>query len=144
MGLGINIKKIRGVDDLRRIVCRIPNRNVRIFFCIIGNKMTILHGFFKRESLNYLVEIVTVIARMKELEMTEKQEQWVVGQKFDDYLKEQGVYEETIIQSEIEFLIEQIQEKMKSEKFSKEELCNFVLAQLGQIGQKFDVELGSQ
>ena len=76
--------------------------------------------------------------------MTEKQEQWVIGQKFDDYLKEQGVYEETIIRSEIEFLIELIQEKMKSEKFSKEELCNFVLAQLGQIGQKFDVELGSQ
>ena len=67
LGLGINIKKIRGADDLWRIACRIPNRNVRIFFCIIENKMVILHVFFKRENQNYLVEIETAISRMKEL-----------------------------------------------------------------------------
>ena len=75
--------------------------------------------------------------------MSNENEQWVSGQKFDDYLKEQGIYEDTVIGSEIEFLIELIQEKMKSEETSKDEICNLVLTQLRLIGQKLKLEFGS-
>ncbi len=75
--------------------------------------------------------------------MSNENEQWVSGQKFDDYLKEHGIYEDTVIGSEIEFLIELVQEKMESEKTSKDEICNLVLTQLGLIGQRFKLELGS-
>ena len=75
--------------------------------------------------------------------MTKTNEQWISGQKFDDYLKEHGIYEDTVIGSEIEFLIELIQEKMKSENISKDEICNLILTQLKLIGQKFNIELGS-
>ena len=54
--------------------------------------------------------------------MSNENEQWVSGQKFDDYLKEQGIYEDTVIGVRIEFLIELIQDKMKSEETSKDEI----------------------
>ena len=40
--------------------------------------------------------------------------------KFDDFLKERGTYEKTILTAELEILIEIVEESIQSDKMSKE------------------------
>ena len=72
--------------------------------------------------------------------MTKNKETWVRGQKFDDFLKEQGIYEETVLQAEFEVLIELINEFVQSEKFSKVEFAKLAISQLELIGQQLKID----
>ncbi len=72
--------------------------------------------------------------------MTKNKETWVRGQKFDDFLKEQGIYEETVLLAEFKILIELINEFVQSEKFSKVEFAKLAISQLELIGQQLKID----
>ena len=72
--------------------------------------------------------------------MTKNKETWVRGQKFDDFLKEQGIYEETVLLAEFKILIELINEFVLSEKFSKVEFAKLVISQLELIVQQLKID----
>ena len=62
--------------------------------------------------------------------MSIENETWIPGKKFDDFLKEQGIYEETKVKAEYEVLVELVQEFMQSEKISKVEFGKLALSLL--------------
>ena len=53
--------------------------------------------------------------------MSLENETWIPGKKFDDFLQEQGIYEETKVKAKYEALVELVHEFMQSEKISKVE-----------------------
>ena len=59
--------------------------------------------------------------------------------KFDDFLKERGTYEKTILTAELEILIEIVEESIQSDKMSKE-VGKLILGQIAMIGQKMGTE----
>ena len=73
--------------------------------------------------------------------MAKTNETWVRGQKFDDFLKEQGIYEKTVLLAEFEVLVELITEFIQTEKISKAEFGKLVLSQLELIGGQLNSEI---
>ena len=59
--------------------------------------------------------------------------------KFDDFLKERGTYEKTILTAELEILIELVEDSIQSNKMTKE-VGKLILGQIAMIGQKMGTE----
>ena len=70
--------------------------------------------------------------------MSTENETWIPGKKFDDFLKEQGIYEETKVRAEYEVLVELVQEFMQSEKISKVEFGKLALTLLESLGKQLE------
>ena len=70
--------------------------------------------------------------------MSIENETWILGKKFDDFLMEQGIYEETKVKAEYEVLVEFVQEILQSEKISKVEFGKLALTLLDSLGKQLE------
>ena len=70
--------------------------------------------------------------------MSTENETWIPGKKFDDFLKGQGIYEETKVKAEYEVLVELVQEFMQSEKISKVEFGKLALTLLDSLEKQLE------
>ena len=68
---------------------------------------------------------------------------WYKGSSLDDFLKEEGIYDEVVAQVEKEVIAWQLQQAMKKKKITKQRMAELMKTSRAQVDRLLDPDNGS-
>ena len=132
-------------NGLWEIRTDLPTKRIaRVLLCLYREHLVVLHGFIKKTRATPDEELATARKRQKELGAMSKKN---MGTSIDDFLKEEGIFEEAQAQAIKEVVAWQLAEAMKKRKISKNKMATLLKTSRTQIDRildpKNDITLGS-
>ncbi len=120
------------------------NRTARIFVCRHERHLVALHGYIKKTRATPDEDLALARKRPKGVEaMTRKH----MGSSIDDFMKEEGIFEETQAQAIKEVVAWKLAQAMKKKKISKAKMAVLLKTSRSQVDRildpKRDITLGS-
>jgi len=125
-------------------------RTARVLLCLYREHLVALHGFIKKTRVTPDEDLATARKRKKELAskrgvnvMSKKH----MGSSLDDFLREEGIFEEAQAQAVKEVVAWQLTEAMKKKNISKNKMAALLKTSRTQVDRildpKNDITLGS-
>ena len=157
MPLCRSISGRRGLWEIRAGLS--GGRNARVLFCIHGGSMVLLHGFIKKSrkaldsdldlAMSRMMRVVSggihegdnqYLTKEDDVMNDDNEQGGRVGQSFEDFLKEQGTYEETTERAIKRVLAFQVAAEMERDNVSKAEMAQRMGASDSQLDSLLDPE----
>jgi antitoxin HicB len=129
------------VDHLRAAVWEVrtslANRIARTLFAVEGRRMVLLHGFIKktRQTPNDDIKLARRNA-LRSGNVAKRNPR--TGSRFDDFLKEEGIFEEVQAKALKRALAEQLQESMQAAKLTKLDMAKKMATSRSQLDRVLD------
>lgn len=98
--------------------------------------MVLLHGFIKKTQRTPEADIELAIKRYKEWHLAKRNPR--TGSSFDEFLKQEGVYEEVVAKALKRALAEQLEEGMQSAKLTKVAMARRMSTSRSQLERVLD------
>lgn len=122
-------------DGLYEVRSNLPRRIARVLFCLEDGNFILLHGFFKDNSKDTAVRSGdSAVTTERRAGMTNS----YIGSSFDDFLKEEGIYEEVRAAAVKEVLAWQIDECRQAQGLSKSALAKRMETSRSQLDRLLD------
>ena len=110
-------------DGLWEVRSALPSQRIaRLMLCFHDQTLVVLHGFIKKTLKTPADDLALAKRRMKEVTKMKRRNKHI-GPSLDDFLKEEGVLEETRAVALKETLAWQVQQAMEKGKISKVEMA---------------------
>jgi antitoxin HicB len=109
-------------DGLWEVRSALPSERIaRLVLCFHDETLVVLHGFIKKTQKTPADDLALAKRRMKGYEMKKRIKH--IGSSLEDFLKEEGVLEETRAVALKETLAWQVRQAMEKDKISKVEMA---------------------
>ena len=111
-------------DGLWEIRSDLPSRRIaRVLFCVIEGELLLLHGFHQKNAKD-AAERPEIGDQTNEGSKTmKKRKNRHIGGRFEDWLKEEGIYEETTNASIKKVVAWQIEQAMQKQNLTRTEMA---------------------
>jgi DNA-binding Xre family transcriptional regulator len=123
-------------DGLWEVRSDLGNRIARVIFCIAGGCMVLLHGFIKKSQKTPAID--RDLAQAHEGHKMKKVKKGRIGASFDDFLKEEGIYEEVTARAIKRVIARQLDTLMQSQGLTKTELAKRMQTSRAQLDRLLD------
>ncbi|MDB5556693.1 MAG: hypothetical protein JWL86_6677 [Rhizobium sp.] len=128
---------MRGFKGLYEIRSNISSgRIARILFVLIGNQMVLLHGFVKKTQKTPDKELKVAATRMKRCSAMNENPH--IGESFDSFLRDEGIYDEVTATAIKRTLALQIEHEMVVQNISKSEMARRMKTSASQLARLLD------
>jgi len=113
------------------------NRTARVLLCLYREHLVALHGFIKKTRTTPDEDLALARKRQKALkEMSRKHK----GSSIDDFLKEEGIFDEAQSQAVKEVVAWQLAQAMKEKKISKNRMATLLKTSRTQVDRLLDAK----
>jgi DNA-binding Xre family transcriptional regulator len=114
-------------------------RIARVLFCSHESRMVLLHGFIKKTQKTPDADRDLALKRNEGNHMTKKKK-GRIGSSFDDFLKEEGIYEEVTARAIKRVIARQLDALMQEQGISKTKLAKSMKTSRAQLDRLLDPE----
>jgi phage-related protein/predicted XRE-type DNA-binding protein len=124
-------------DGLWEVRTELPSRKIaRVLFCVHKGRLVALHGFIKKTQKTPDDELKKARKRQKVRNMSDQP----IGSNLDDFLQEEGLFEETQAQAIKEVIAWQLGQAMKDKGISKARMATLLKTSRTQVNRLLDPE----
>ncbi|MGH9454858.1 MAG: type II toxin-antitoxin system RelE/ParE family toxin [Terriglobia bacterium] len=113
-------------------------RTARVLLCPYRGHLVALHGFIKKTRTTPDEDLALARKRQKEPEGVEPVSKKRLGSSIDDFLKEEGIFEEAQAQAVKEVVAWQLAQAMKKKKISKARMAALLKTSRTQVDRLLD------
>jgi len=122
-------------------------RTARVLLCLYDEHLVALHGFIKKTRTTPEDDLVIGAQAPEGVTAMSKKRKKHMGSSIDDFLKEEGIFEESQAQAVKEVVAWQLEEAMKKQKISKNRMATLLKTSRTQVDRllnpKNDITLSS-
>jgi antitoxin HicB len=111
-------------------------RTARVLLCLYRGHLVALHGFIKKTRTTPDDDLA--LARKRQKELVRAMSKKHMGSSIDDFLKEEGIFEEAQAQAIKEVVAWQLAEAMREKKISKNKMASLLKTSRTQVDRLLD------
>lgn len=131
-------------DGLWEVRSNLPSRRIaRVLFFVREGRIGIVHGFVKKTQRTPREDLMLARQRMQENGLVSNSTDSHWGSTLDDFLQEEGIYEEATTAAIKKVIAWQLAEEMRKKSITKKRLAELMHTSRAQIDRILDPDKGN-